>query len=422
MLLVPIFSQLGRKGEAARLIEAWWERLDEQGEGASERAIAQLRMHIELDFKPNPAQDVRAYLDEASHRSPDDDRVWLGRANLAIRTGEFDDARRWLDQCLTRRPDDAAVWAAYLNLGLAASRAPLVQQALSHLGTKAATGSQIDRLGAWLSAHRGDHRSERNELERLLGESPGDLPALDRLARLAEMASQPAEAQAFRTRAAEIKRLRARYEHLFDRNQPVRDAEEMADLAQRLGCVFEARGFLTVEIAEDPERADLRRKLAELRERSTVAPGRTLAEVVTPGVGESAPVDVATLALIILADLNGHTRPTTVERASCARVRNRGANDGEERFLLDLRAVSGIAWADGRSRECGGKLPIFGWERPTETSPLPPDCRCGAMAPAMTCCRKARSIPSWPRRSSSRREPTRSRSWGSTWDAVQPRR
>ena len=142
------------------------------------------------------------------------------------------------------------------------------------LRTEAATGSQIDRLGAWSSAHRGDHRSERKELERLLGESPGDLPALDRLARLAEMASQPEQAQAFRTRAAEIKRLRARYEHLFDRNQPVRDAEEMADLAERLGRTFEARGFLTVEIAEDPEREDLRRKLEELRESSN-GRGRT---------------------------------------------------------------------------------------------------------------------------------------------------
>ena len=67
VLLVPIFSQLGRLDEAARLLEAWWERLNERGEGASERAIDQLRMHIELDFKPNPAQDVRAYLDQASH-------------------------------------------------------------------------------------------------------------------------------------------------------------------------------------------------------------------------------------------------------------------------------------------------------------------------------------------------------------------
>ena len=49
-------------------------------------------MHIELTFKPNPIENVRAYLDQASKLAPDDDRVWLGRANLAIRTGNYDDA------------------------------------------------------------------------------------------------------------------------------------------------------------------------------------------------------------------------------------------------------------------------------------------------------------------------------------------
>ena len=48
VLLVPIFSQLGRLDEAQRLLEDWWEQLDKIGEGASERAIDQLRMHMEL--------------------------------------------------------------------------------------------------------------------------------------------------------------------------------------------------------------------------------------------------------------------------------------------------------------------------------------------------------------------------------------
>ncbi len=50
----------------------------------------------------------------------------------------------------------------------------------------------------------------------------------------------------------EIETLRARYEKLFDRNQPIRDAEEMAQIAERLGRTFEARAFLTIEIAARP--------------------------------------------------------------------------------------------------------------------------------------------------------------------------
>ena len=37
---------------------------------------------------------------------PTDDRVWLGKANLAAWTGQFEQASRLLDQCTERRPHD----------------------------------------------------------------------------------------------------------------------------------------------------------------------------------------------------------------------------------------------------------------------------------------------------------------------------
>ena len=42
----------------------------------------------------------------------------------------------------------------------------------------------------------------------------------------------------------------------------MRDAEEMAHLAEQLGRGFEARVFLTLAISDEPEREDLRRELA----------------------------------------------------------------------------------------------------------------------------------------------------------------
>ena len=69
-LLVPIYSQLGRIDEAQRLIEDRWEHLNETGEGASEPAIDLVRMHIQLTFKPNPIENVRAYLDQACKAGP----------------------------------------------------------------------------------------------------------------------------------------------------------------------------------------------------------------------------------------------------------------------------------------------------------------------------------------------------------------
>ena len=86
-------------------------------------------MHIELTLKPTPVETIRAFLDQAARLAPDDDRVWLGRANLAIRTGAYDEAERWLDACLRRRPDDVPVWRARLSWGIATNRIDVVKQA-----------------------------------------------------------------------------------------------------------------------------------------------------------------------------------------------------------------------------------------------------------------------------------------------------
>jgi hypothetical protein len=41
-----------------------------------------------LDNDPYPIEGLRTQREDAARKAPDDDRVWLGRANLAIRTGD----------------------------------------------------------------------------------------------------------------------------------------------------------------------------------------------------------------------------------------------------------------------------------------------------------------------------------------------
>jgi hypothetical protein len=48
---------------------------------------------------------------------------------------------------------------------------------------------------------------------------------------------------------------------LHGRKQPIRDAEELARIAEQLGRGFEARGFLTIAVFQEPRRNDLREKL-----------------------------------------------------------------------------------------------------------------------------------------------------------------
>jgi hypothetical protein len=198
-----------------------------------------------------------------------------------MRTGAYDEAGRWLDACQRGRPDDVPVWRAWLNWGIATDRIDVVQRALKHLPAAEATLAQVDRLKAWLAANRRDVATERRELERLLAVDPADRTALDRLAQLAEIDGQPAQAFELRRRKAEIDRLRSRYEKLHERNQPIRDAVEMAHLAEQLGRWFEARVFLTLAISADPDREDLRHDLARLgpSPARVAHHGRTLAEL-----------------------------------------------------------------------------------------------------------------------------------------------
>ena len=295
VLLVPMFGELGRVDEAEWLIEDRWEHLNALGEGALEPAIQLLRLHIDLTRKAAPVETIRTVLEQAARRAPDDDRVWLGRANLAIRAGAYDEAGRWLDACLMRLPDDVPVWRARLNWGVATDRIEVVKLCMTHLPAAEFRPAELHRLNAWLASKRGDIERERRALKRLLVTDPADPTAVDRLAQLAQNVGQPEEAAELCRKKCDIERLRARYEELHERKQPFRDAVEMAHLAEQLGREFEARAFLTVAISEDPEREELRYDLGRMSSRSsaTIAARRpTLADVLAHELGNERKVDV----------------------------------------------------------------------------------------------------------------------------------
>lgn len=287
MALVPMYCQQGRFEEAGRLIEAQWDRLSQAGEGASEQAIKFVRLYIEIQRQTALIAAARVYLEQAATMAPDDDRVWLGRADLAIRDGSYDQAARWLDACLRRLPEDASVWRAKLKYAMATKQLATMRAALAHLPADQATLAEIHKLAVWLAKLRGDVESERRALELLIAADPADLSALDRLAELAAKDGQPERGAELRQRKLKIEQLQARYQQLYVRNQPMRDAAEMARLATQLGHEFEAKAFLTIAVAVDPNRGDLRNELTrKSRQPGPVdRAGRTLAEVLAPELG-----------------------------------------------------------------------------------------------------------------------------------------
>lgn len=291
VFLGMVDSLEGRVEDGRRLIEANWRRLAAAGEGASERAIQLARLHVSLGLETEIGSDesTRAYLGQAARQAADDDRVWLGRANLAIRSGALGDAARWLDACLRKRPDDVAVWRARLDWAVAAGRVEEARAAMTHLPAAAASPVQVRRLAAWLAARTRQNGDdfERRALERLLELDPADVGAVERLAGLVGTDASSDRVDELRRRAAEASRLEARFRELHRRNQPIRDAAELGRLAWRLGRLFQAEAFLTLAVAADPDRSELRDELARIvrvsrdARRPLEAPGLTLDQAVT---------------------------------------------------------------------------------------------------------------------------------------------
>jgi enediyne biosynthesis protein E4 len=288
-LFVPIYGFQGRVGEARRLIEEQWTDLDKNGEGASEKSVALLRLHIGLKGSIVDLKPTRNYLDQAFRLARDDDRVWLGKADLAIRDGSFDEATQLLDACLRKRPDDLPVWRGKLSLAVASNQLAMGREALEHLPADQATPAQIHELAAWIARLKGNLDTEERELEQLVQADPAQLPALTRLAELADKAGRPERGAELRRQKTEIEALQARYEELYQRNQPFRDAEEMARIAAKLANSFEAKAFLTIAVSENPGRNDLRAELLRLRRQPNAdsPPGRTLAQAVEAELARS---------------------------------------------------------------------------------------------------------------------------------------
>ena len=61
---------------------------------------------------------------------------------------------------------------------------------------------------------------------------PGDSAAYDRLAELADKGGKSLDAAEWRRKRTEIDQIKARYQKRFERNQPLRDAIEMAPISR----------------------------------------------------------------------------------------------------------------------------------------------------------------------------------------------
>ena len=103
-VLLNLYKVQNRLEEARRLVRDGWETYPDR--------IGTLQQLWRLD-SPSPIllEELRYVVENAAKNAPDDDRVWLARANLAARTSRYGEAAQLLEKCrraTAGRPDRLA--------------------------------------------------------------------------------------------------------------------------------------------------------------------------------------------------------------------------------------------------------------------------------------------------------------------------
>jgi enediyne biosynthesis protein E4 len=231
-------------------------RLIRDGQAEWRDPASELRDLWLIDDATALVDEIRRQVDQASIQAPNDDRVWLAEAGLAILEGRLDDASKRLDDCLKRRPEDAAVWLARLKLARAKGEVEGVQKALDHLPSDTLLESEALDLRTWIAVRRKDRPDQLRTLERRIEVEPADPGAIEALAILAWESGQKDRANLLRRRKADLDNAKDRYRRLLADRVPTENLEELAHLAETLNRPFEAQGWWSALRKLKPDRRE----------------------------------------------------------------------------------------------------------------------------------------------------------------------
>ena len=243
--LVNLYKLQGRFVEARTIVSKAW--------GSYPDPVGLLKELENLGSNnPMPVGVIHETLQKASRKAPQDDRIWLGLANLATRTGRFDDAKSLLEACLKRRPDDQAVWRGWYNWAFATENDAEVERALRRLPNESVPPPEVLTLQAWFAFRAGDAARERRAHEAMLEREPGNLHSLSRLAELELGEGSPDKAAALRERRAKLNTAMYEYQERLQKKIS-RGEADTAVLAESLGRYFEAHSLWSVVKQAEPE-------------------------------------------------------------------------------------------------------------------------------------------------------------------------
>jgi enediyne biosynthesis protein E4 len=246
----------GRRRAIRRRIERRWQMARDQ--------VGLLRLHWQLDSQPTLILAVGERLKNMAREAPDDDRVWLGLADLEASAGQYDEADALLRKCEARRAGDPDVLLARLTWALDTERPDEALSAASRLAATHLAPSEAAGFAVRLALLYGTN--EQKALERRVELDPGDCTAWGRLAELAARGGETERAARYRRRKAEIARAIDQYRMLMGRSADSHapPADELARTAETLGRQFEAQGWWTIWLRQHVDDRDARAALDRL--------------------------------------------------------------------------------------------------------------------------------------------------------------
>ena len=241
-----------------------------------------LKVLWNIDTVAYPINSMRQDLAKALAVAPEDDRVWLGLADVAIRSGQLDLASDWLDRCEQARPDDEAIWQARVRWAKAADRPEEVARAAVHLPGSSLPRARVLELRGWVAARTDDTPLQRASLEELLSLEQANTTALEGLAELAARRGDFKTVAELRGRKGKIDAIHDQYRALCDRPDLASHAGELARTAEGLGRTLDALAWWRLAARLDPktsaEAAAARTRL-ESQKNAARPDGKTLAEL-----------------------------------------------------------------------------------------------------------------------------------------------
>lgn len=252
-----------RLDEVAPLIqENWIEKKRSRNADASE-TIANLRAHLSLDLEVYPIEHVRQKLESARQKSPNDEGVQIGLANIAFISGKTDQSEVLIQPLSKKIPVNSTVLQLELQLAILQNNADKIEELQKNLDRNLIKPELVVRIGSIKAVQHGDTSKKIEILEDYLKTHPSDIRAIEELAETFISIGQIEKATALRKDRTEIDLTKRNYTNLvgsdFKANPTI-----MANSAERLGRWFEAIAFHEILARTNPKLEGLGKKISDL--------------------------------------------------------------------------------------------------------------------------------------------------------------